>query len=455
MKRVLIVDDSKEFCQILSSMLDSKGIDSEDVNSGEDALEKIKNHIYDLLLVDLKMPGMSGIELLKKVRDISPSTLVIIMTAYGTIENAVDAMKNGAFDYILKPFSGDEVGIKINNAMEHKRLLAKNQELEDVVKTRYGTLIGSSEGMSQVYKLIDKVAPTDSALLITGMSGTGKTHVAREIHQRSNRRGAPFVIVNCVSFSKDALEREIFGYEKGSFEGALSRVRGKLEVADGGIVFFDEISEVDVSTQIKLVRFLETRTFKRLGGSEDIKANDRVIASTSKDLSIMVKEGKFREDLFYRLGTFSIGLPNLDERGEDIFELASSLLMKSRMEQNKTVKLSNEVIEIFRKYEWPGNIRELENIISQAVILADGEYVLPVHLPAAMLNAVDYKGEMRPKENNLHSQMNAIESEMIREALEATGWNQIKASAKLGYKRTSLQYKMKKYGLMKKKSLQV
>ena len=453
MSTILIAEDNEDLRTILSKALVKRGYTVEEAEDGEVAVRKLQKNFYNIVITDLQMPNLDGMGVLKAVKEISPVTMTIVVTAFGTVESAVEAMNAGAFDYILKPFSPDEIDIKINKALERQRLGIENSLLKEQVQTRFGTMIGSSDKMKKIYSLVDKVSPTTAPVLITGPSGTGKELVAREVHKRSPRHEGAFVAVNCVALATGILESELFGHEKGAFTGANNRRRGKFEVADGGTLFLDEIGELNEEIQVKLLRFLQEKDFQRVGGNENIKVDVRIVAATNRDLEERIKEGHFREDLYYRLNMFSIQLPLLKDRSEDLYELTNHFLAKYNKELHKNVSISPEVIGLLKNHSWPGNIRELENVIAQAVILAEKDVLEPKHLPAGLAGEM---GEVsldedasQEKRRGISSQLDAIESEVIRKALEEENWNQTRTAKKLGLKRTSLQYKMQKYGLQK------
>jgi DNA-binding NtrC family response regulator len=450
MGKILVADDNRELCDALNRALESGGHLVDCVFDGAAAIEKFKAEIYDLLLTDLRIPEKDGMEILKAAKEVAPATAVIMMTAYGTIENAVEAMRLGAADYIIKPFSLDEIEIRARRVMEGQRLSIENEFLKETLSEKFGPMIGSCEKMQNVYSLIAKVAPTSAPVLITGQSGTGKELVAREIHQRSDRSDRQFVTVNCVTLASNLLESELFGHEKGAFTGAVSMHRGKLEVASGGTLFLDEIGELSDAVQVKLLRFLQEKEIERVGSTGTIRVDVRVIAATNRDLEARIKEGRFREDLFYRLNMVSISLPPLKDRGEDILALTKHFVVKYNLEFGRDIQISPEVMGILKQHSWPGNIRELENVIGQAVILAEGKFIELKHLPYAVAGTLMEDSISLGHGENLNEKMDAIESEIIRRALEQSEWNQSKAAKKLGVKRSSLQYKIEKYGLLKK-----
>ncbi|MFA4873915.1 MAG: sigma-54 dependent transcriptional regulator [bacterium] len=448
MSNILVADDNMELCNALKSTLEKVGHCVELAYDGNEAIKRLMSKSFDLLLADLRIPEKDGMEILKASREHSQTTVIIMMTAYGTIENAVEAMRLGASDYVIKPFSLDEIEIKVRRVIEGQRMNLENEFLKEKLSERFGPIIGSCEKMQQIYSLIAKVASTSAPVLITGQSGTGKELVAREIHNRSERSRKPFVTVNCVTLASNLLESELFGHEKGSFTGAVSRHLGKLQIADNGTLFLDEICESSDSVQVKLLRFLQEKELERVGGNETIRVDVRVIAASNRDLQQRIKEGRFREDLFYRLNMVSITLPPLRERGDDIVELARYFVNKYNLEFGKSVEISPEVMGILKQHSWPGNVRELENVIGQAVILAEGKYVELKHLPYSVAGSLIEHAIFLGEGESLIDRMDAIESEIIRIALEENNWNQSQAAKSLGIKRSSLQYKVEKYGLM-------
>ena len=446
MAEILLVEDNHDLRTVLCRALMKRNYNVETAENGRQAIEKMVQKKYSIIITDLMMPEIDGMGVLAKARELHPQTRVIMVTAFGTVGNAVEAMQLGAFDYILKPFSPDELELKIEKALE-MQAAAENPESEYL---SYGSIIGSSRAMQKVYELIAKVSPTTAPVLITGKSGTGKELVAREIHQRSQRDKGPFIAVNCVALASGVLESELFGHEKGSFTGAANRRLGKFEMANGGTLFLDEIGELTDTVQVKLLRFLQEKDFQRVGGNENIKVDVRVIAATNRNLPERIKQGHFREDLYYRLNMVSVQLPGLMEREEDIAELAGAFVQKYNREIQKNARLSSEVISILKRHPWPGNVRELENVIAQAVILTDHDLIEAKHLPRELsgdMHEISLASDDR--QESISTKLDAIESEVIRKALEEVNWNQTKAALKLGLKRTSLQYKMQKYGLIK------
>jgi DNA-binding NtrC family response regulator len=461
MKRILIADDKASMREMLTQAMEAKGFDVVAVPDGNAALEQAEAGV-DLVITDLRMPGKDGVEVLGGVKRISPETEVIVMTAFGTVENAVEAMRLGAFDYILKPFSIDELELKVDRALDRGRLASEVQYLKEEDARRTGPMIGEGEVMRAVQKLIDKVAASASPVLVLGESGTGKELVAREIHRRSARSGGPFVAVNCAALSEGVLESELFGHEKGAFTGAMTGRKGRFELADGGTLFLDEIGELPAAVQVKLLRVLQDTEFERVGGNKSIRVDTRIVAATHKDLKKAIPKGEFREDLYYRLNVISIELPPLRDRREDIPALAEHFLARYARELAKPARLSAEVLDRLIHYRWPGNIRELQNVLERAVVLCEGEQLTVADLPreilepagtpapepvpaAALVEATEPGSPEHP--TDLTARLDALEKAIILEALQKFRWNQTKVAAALGLKRSSLQYKMKKHGL--------
>jgi nitrogen regulation protein NR(I) len=461
MKRILIADDKASMREMLTQAMEAKGFEVVSVPDGNAALEQAEAGV-DLVITDLRMPGRDGIEVLQGVKRVAPETEVIVMTAFGTVENAVEAMRLGAFDYILKPFSIDELELKVDRALDRGRLAQEVRYLKEQDARRAGPMIGEGPVMREVQKLIDKVAMSASPVLVLGESGTGKELVAREIHRRSPRAQGPFVAVNCAALSEGVLESELFGHEKGAFTGALTGHKGRFELADGGTLFLDEIGELPAPVQVKLLRVLQDTEFERVGGNKTIRVDTRIVAATHKDLKKGIAQGEFREDLYYRLNVISIDLPPLRDRRDDIPALAEHFLARYGREMAKPVRLSAEVLDRLTHYRWPGNIRELQNVLERAVVLCDGEQLTVADLPKEILEpsggpapepapsaALAETGEPGSPEHptDLTARLDALEKAIILEALQKHRWNQTKVAASLGLKRSSLQYKMKKHGL--------
>ncbi|MDH5466589.1 MAG: sigma-54 dependent transcriptional regulator [Candidatus Aminicenantes bacterium] len=435
---ILIVDDENIVRESLRDWLSAVGYKVETAESGEKALQIIKQKEIKIMLADLIMPGMDGIELMKKAKEIVPAILTVIITAHGTIQTAITAIREGAYDYIEKPFCPEKVEHLIENMAEHHNLIEENIFLRQRIKDRFQFegIIAKSPKMLKIFELIKTVAPTSATVLITGETGTGKEVVARAIHHQSPRRNKPFIATSCAALPESLLESELFGHEKGSFTGAVERKKGKFEAAGKGTLFLDEIGEINANTQIHLLRALEEKKITRVGGNQEIDADVRVITATNRDLKILVKEEKFREDLYYRLKVVTINLPPLKDRKEDILPLAEHFLKKYAEENNKGgIVFSPEVMEFMLNYSWPGNVRELENLIEHGVILAKGNAIQMAELPQ------DINLPILPEEKSIE----AVTKIHIFKVLEEAKGNITQAAKTLGIRRTTLYNKLKKY----------
>jgi DNA-binding NtrC family response regulator len=440
--KILIVDDELSVRTSLKEWFLEEGFTVETAESGEDALNKMHTGPYDLILLDIKMPGMDGITLQKKIKEIDEDAIIIIMTAYASVDTAVEALKLGAFDYVTKPFDPDDLSQLIRNALKQKELTSENVQLKEKISELSGVddIIGQSEEMKRVFEMVDTVAETDSTVLIRGESGTGKELIARAIHSRSKRRYFPIVAVNCGAIPETLLESELFGHEKGAFTGAQYRRKGKLELANGGTLFLDEIGDISFKMQIDLLRVLEGKRITRLGGSEEISVDFRLICATNKNLEKLVEEEKFREDLYYRINVFSIFLPPLRKRKSDIIMLANHFIQKYARSMGKPKKsIASNVQEMMLEYSWPGNVRELENAVERAMVIGKGPEItiedLPLHI-----NTTE-------KSNSGKVKLSDLEKDHILRILEETGGNVTKAANLLGIDRVTLYNKMKKYGV--------
>ncbi len=461
MTTVLIADDEANLRKVLCALLERDGHSALAVESGEAALDRIEQGGIDILITDLRMPGMDGLELLRRVKPTDPGLPVIVITAHGSVDTAVCAMKDGAFDYITKPFDRDELKLAVRKAASVR--LHNQSRLQDSgdVQGRY-QIIGQSPRMQELYAVIEKVAATPSTVLITGESGTGKELVASALHENSSRKDKPFIKVNCAAIPKDLMESEFFGYERGAFTGAVGSKPGRFELADGGTLFLDEIGEIPTAMQVKLLRALQESEFERVGGVRSIQVDVRVIAATNRDLQKEIETGTFREDLFYRLNVVPISLPPLRDRKEDIPLLAAAFVEKYNKRLVKNVKgLSDEALACLSGYSWPGNIRELENVIERTVLFAEDETIPVKDLPE------DLRGEARPAplavrrpeqlpavdtgtttmKDIVRQATEEIERDLIQKALDETSGNITRAAALLGISRKGLQNKMKEFGL--------
>ncbi|MGD8847671.1 MAG: sigma-54 dependent transcriptional regulator, partial [Desulfobacteraceae bacterium] len=386
METILIVDDEKNYPLVLSAVLQDEGFEPLTAHSGEQALEILDHSDIDLVLTDMKMPKMDGIELLEKMKEKDPELPVIMMTAHGTVEKAVEAMQKGAYNYILKPFDNERLVLYVHKAVAMFRVVKENRQLRSAVESRYsfGNIIGKSKSMRDMFETIRKVAPATATVLIEGASGTGKELVAKSIHFNSPRRNQPFIAVNCSALAESLLESELFGHEKGAFTGAVSMKKGRFEIADRGTLFLDEIGELSPSLQVKLLRVLQEKVFERVGGVRPISVNIRLIAATNKSLKEEIRRGQFREDLFYRLNVVHIVLPPLRDRVEDIRPLVSHFIQKYTSEHHGGLSISHveqEVERLFFEYSWPGNVRELENVIERAMVMCTDQTIRVDDLP--------------------------------------------------------------------------
>ncbi|MDJ0985026.1 MAG: sigma-54 dependent transcriptional regulator [Desulfobacterales bacterium] len=441
--KILIVDDELIMRESLAGWLERDGHVVQTAASGEEALEKINETHFNILLVDIKMEGISGLDVLRKVKESDPDAEVVMITAYGSIPSAIEAMKDGAFDYMLKPFDPNELGVLIEKIIQHQEQARENIYLKEQYKdrTRFESMIGQSKPMQEIFDLICDVAPMDSTVLITGETGTGKGLAAKAIHTNSSRRNGPFVTVNCGAIPEHLMESELFGHQKGAFTDAKETKKGRLELAHGGTLFLDEIGEISMRMQIDLLRVLEDRVFYRVGGTQPIEADFRVIAATNRDLEAAIKSGDFREDLFYRLNVISFKMPSLSQRKEDIPLLAEHFLYRFSQETNKPIdNISREAMDEMMIYDWPGNIRELENAIERAVVVGRQREILPENLPI-------FCHEPAPV-IKAHS-LKDIEKNHIERVLTENQWNIARSAKILGIDRSTLYSKIKRYNIEK------
>ncbi len=455
---VLVVDDERNYLVVLSELLADEGYEVYTADNGDRALELARTIDLDLVISDMRMPGMDGLELLQRLKAGQPELPVIMITAFGEVDIAVQAMQAGAFNYLTKPFNNDELLISVRKAVEHYAIVRENKRLRSEMDTRYGfaNIIGKNPAMQHVYSLIEKVAPTNSSVLITGESGTGKELVARAIHLYSQRKEAPFISVNCAALPETLLESELFGHEKGAFTGAIAMRKGRFELAHGGTLFLDEIGDLPLALQAKLLRILQEHSFERVGGTRTITVDVRIVTATNKDLKEEVEAGRFREDLYYRLNVVNIHLPPLRERTDDIPMLVSHFLERQRRNLGRErLDITPEALRLLTSLPWEGNVRELENTIERAAILCSDdtitiEDVQPEPTPGP---AADEWGrqldldQVVPPGIRLPEALDTIEKKMIERALDRAGGVQAHAAGELGITKSLLQYKMKKFGL--------
>lgn len=440
--KILIVDDEQIVRDSLTHWFEEDGYQVSSASDAFDVLKDLRPNKYDIMLVDIKMPNMSGLELLEKVKEIDPDCIVIIITAYASVPSAVQALKNGAFDYVTKPIDPDELSHLIKNAVKQKSLKQENIALKTSIDEMFSFegLIGESPEMKKVFELIKIVAPQDTTVMIRGESGTGKELIARAIHMNSPRRYYPIIPVNCGAFTETLLESELFGHEKGAFTGAQYRRKGKIEMANGGTLFLDEVGSISPKMQIELLRALESKQFTRVGGTEVVKVDFRLISATNENLEKLVEDGKFREDLYYRLNVFAIYVPPLRERRSDIPLLANYFVQKFARQMNKPLlKISDEAMEILLNHNWPGNVRELENAIERAMVVGKPPEIKPFDLPF----------QIERNFVNQSDSLEEIEKNHIQKILKKYDWNISRAAAALEIDRVTLYNKIKKYGLQK------
>jgi DNA-binding NtrC family response regulator len=454
-EKILVVDDELNMRLVLKALLNKEGYDVATASDGVEALKVLKGGGVEVVVTDLKMPKLDGVGLLERVIRDYPSTPVIMITAHGTIATAVDALKKGAFDYITKPFERDELKNIIHKAIRTRRLNEEELLVSPDDIDRQG-IIGSSEPMSKIYDTIKIVAPTPTTVLISGETGTGKDLIAHAIHRNSPRRDNPFVKINCAAIAENLIESELFGYEKGAFTGAVSTKPGRFELADKGTLFLDEVGEIPRDMQVKLLRVIQDHEFERVGGLRTIKVDVRLIAATNRNLLQDVKDGRFREDLYYRLNVFPTHLPPLRERRDDILPLTDYFIEKFNSKLDREVKhIDSRVKDILVRYDWPGNIRELENLIERIVLMAGGDTITFEDIPpewksaAEAISVSQQGGQKKPFKDFVKSHMEEVEKQSIIQCLEEVGGNVTKAAQRLGLSRKGLQLKMIKYNLRK------
>ncbi len=452
METILIVDDEKNYLVVLEALLGAEGYETITSPGAYDALELLRGSDIDLVITDVRMPGMSGMDLLRECKRLKPELPVIVMTAYGTIEMAVEAMREHAYDYITKPFQNEQLKLTVKKALENYRLIKRNKmlslELSD--RFRYGAMVGKSSSMLRIFDLIDKVARSKASVLVTGPSGTGKELIAKAIHYSGERRDMPFISVNCGALAETLLESELFGHEKGAFTGAVSMKKGRFEMADGGSIFLDEVGEMSPALQVKLLRILQEMNFERVGGTRTIGIDVRVISASNRDIREDVSEGLFREDLFYRLNVIHMEVPPLRERRDDIPLLVNHFINKYKGDRQTPIELTPEVWKVFYSYSWPGNVRQLENVIERALVLNPGSMIQTGDLPGDLAGTeaeldVD---RLIPPGIPLPKALETIEEKLIRRALAESSNVQAHAARRLGITKSLIQHKMKKYNII-------
>lgn len=442
--KILVVDDEEIIRDSISYILESEGYEVDKAENGKIAYEKIKEKHFDLVITDIEMPAMKGTELLEKIKTLDPQTAVIIITAFGSLDTAITALRNGASDYILKPVEFDELLIKVKRLFEIKDLLIENKVLREEINRKYDfdNIVGKSPAIKKVFDMIQAVAETDSTVLISGNSGTGKELVARAIHYRSKRKNKPFIAVNCGAISENLIESELFGHKKGAFTGAISDKEGFIKAADGGTLFLDEISEMPPQLQVKLLRAIQEKEYTPVGTTQSLPVNVRFVATTNRNLEEEVKAGRFREDLYYRLNVVEIHLPSLKEREEDIPLLADHFLNKYRKELNKNIKgIDNDAMRVLVAHEWRGEVRELENVIERAVIFCRGEYISVDDLPPTFVP--DRETLTTNFSGSLEDSVRKFERDFIMRVLESNNFNKEKTAEILKVGLSTLYRKLK------------
>lgn len=461
MYTILIVDDEPNYLVVLSELLQEEGFEVFTAPDGQDALQIVNDVDLDVIVTDMQMAGLNGLELLKAVKEKKTDLPVIIITAFAEVERAVEAMQAGAYHYLAKPFSNDELVVTLRKAAQHYDLIRENSRLRQEIKGKSGFsgMVGKNPKMVQIYEIIEKVSPTPASVLITGESGTGKELVAKAIHLNSPRESEPFIAVNCAALSENLLESELFGHEKGAFTGAVAMRKGRFELADRGTIFLDEVGEIPLALQAKLLRVLQEKSFERVGGGKTIKVDVRILSASNKDLREEVTAGRFREDLFYRLNVIPISLPALRERMDDMRLLAEFFVDKYRKElQKPDLAISGEALKLLMTLTWEGNIRELENTIERAAILCQNDLIQPEDVqpdtPLSEQSSLEDELDLNqviPAEAQLNDVLYTVEKKMLLNALDDCEYVQARAADKLGITKSLLQYKMKKFQISKKK----
>jgi len=455
---VLIIDDEEEIRESIELLLTSEGFSTDAARDGEEGLRKIEDNHYDLVLLDLMLPGKSGMEIQRDIKRVDPTLPIVIITAMGTIETAVTAIKEGAFDYVTKPWNNEKLVVIAANAVKQRILASENMQLRRALKERFGysNIVGKSEKILSVLDLVTQIAPSRSTVLIQGESGTGKELIAKAIHLKSARADKPFVAVNSGSMPVDLLESTLFGHVRGAFTSAVAAKKGLFEVADQGTIFFDEIGTISLETQAKLLRVIQEREFMRLGGIDTIKVDVRIIAATNVDLRTLVDEGRFREDLFYRLNVINLQVPPLRERKEDIPMLVEFFTKKYCEENGKPLyRFSVEALKVLMDHQWPGNVRELENVVERAVVLSQddiiGRHLLPASITAPSARFAGLSSFDLSRDSSLFDILDSFERRVIVEMLEQTGWSQTEAADNFRIPLSTLNQKIKRHGIEIKK----
>lgn len=448
-KQILVVDDDNTFREFVVEVLQRKDYAVDAAENGQRAVEHMESKNYDLIVSDIRMPGMDGIQVFEKALQLQPQARVIMLTAYASLEDAVELMHKGAFYYIEKPCDPDRLEILVQRALENQQLQVENQHLRKELKARYdfGNMVGKSKTIQEIFEHVATVAQSRSTVLIQGQSGTGKELIARAIHYNSPRVSGPFIKLNCAALPQDLIESELFGHEKGSFTGAVKQNKGRFELADGGTLLLDEISEIEPPLQAKLLRVLQEREFERIGSGTSIKVDVRVVATTNRNLAKEIEAGNFREDLYYRLNVIPIKIPTLNERKEDIPDLVTHFIDKYNKENEKTIQgLTDQALEALMKYNWPGNIRELENYIERAIVICQEDHISETHLPLDILSN-ESRNTQSGDSIQVGTTVREMEKQLILKTLEAHSGNRTTAADILGISARTLRNKLHEYGL--------
>ena len=447
--KILIVDDETAHCQMLEAVLKAEKYATQPAQDGQSAIEAVKERFYDLILMDIRMNRVGGIEALEKIKEISPDIPIIMMTAYASVDTAVQAMRSGAYDYLTKPLDIDELKILVAKALRHHQLEKENIFLKEQLGSRFdfSNIIGRSRTMKELLETVAMVAPSEATVLILGESGTGKELIANAIHQNSPRSSHPFIKVNCAALPETLLESELFGHEKGAFTGAVSRRQGRFHLAHKGSILLDEIAEMSMATQSKILRVLQEREFEPIGSPETVKVDTRIITATNKNLQEEVKANRFREDLYYRINVVNLTVPSLRDRRDDIPLLVDFFLKRYAEKNNRNLKgFTPKAMDLLMRYDWPGNIRELENVVERSVIMMRGDFITPDEFPG-VLKSLDPEYEQISAEMLSGKSLKEMEKAMIMRTLQETDGNRTRAAEILGISRRTLQLKLKEYGV--------
>ena len=451
METILIVDDEKNYLVVLEALLGSEGYEIVATVDAKAAINTAREADLDLVITDMKMPGLSGMDLLEKIKVVKPEMPVIMMTAFGTIEMAVEAMRKGAYDYIQKPFENEQLKLTVRKALNNYRLIKENRLLTEALsdRFRFDNIVGKSKQMKKIYDLIEKISPSKASVLITGPSGTGKELISKAIHYRSNRKERPFISINCGALTETLLESELFGHEKGAFTGAATMKKGRFELADGGTLFLDEVGDMPASLQVKLLRVLQEMEFERVGGTKTIHVDVRIVSASNRNIKEDVAEGSFREDLYYRLNVIHLEVPPLKERVDDIPLLVRHFISKFSENSTVGVELIPETLKTLYSYPWPGNVRELENVIERAMVLNSDGVITVADLPDELTGAEAQFDVDRfiPSNMTMPEALEKIEAKLLRRALVQCNNVQSHAAKSLGITKSLIQHKMKKYNI--------